>query len=166
MRTHLLGRHQKLDATLVSVLAYAGLRPGEAIGLRWDDVGQRTLLVERSVAFGQLKATKTGGTRTVRLLSPLAEDLAAWRNATRQNAPTHLVFPAPDGSPWNADRARNWRKRAFAEAARAAGAAAARPFDLRHSFVSLLIAQGATVVDVARQAGHAPTMALEPPRVL
>src|SRR6201999_3655537 len=36
----------------------------------------------------------------------------------------------------------------------------ARPYDLRHSFVSLLIAQGATVVDVARQAGHQPTMAL------
>jgi hypothetical protein len=36
----------------------------------------------------------------------------------------------------------------------------ARPYDLRHSFVSLLIAQGATVVEVARQAGHAPTMTL------
>ncbi len=28
------------------------------------------------------------------------------------------------------------------------------------SFVSLLIAQGATVVEVARQVGHAPTMTL------
>jgi hypothetical protein len=63
-------------------------------------------------------------------------------------------------SPWDANRARNWRKRAFANAAAAAGAAVARPYDLRHSFVSLLIAQGATVVDVARQAGHAPTMTL------
>jgi integrase len=35
-----------------------------------------------------------------------------------------------------------------------------RQYDLRHSFVSLLIAQGATVVEVARQAGHAPTMTL------
>lgn len=32
------------------------------------------------------------------------------------------------------------------------------PYDLRHSFVSLLIAEGASVVGVARQAGHAPTM--------
>jgi hypothetical protein len=36
----------------------------------------------------------------------------------------------------------------------------ARAYDLRHSYISLLIAQGATVVDVARQAGHSPTMAL------
>ena len=45
-------------------------------------------------------------------------------------------------------------------AADAAGVPTARPYDLRHSYVSLLIAQGATVVEVARQAGHAPTMTL------
>jgi integrase len=142
------------------VLAYAGLRPGEAIGLRWHDIGERTILVERSVAFGQLKSTKTSSTRSVRLLGPLKDDLHAWRDQTGRTTETDLVFPAPDGSPWNADRARNWRKRAFAEAAAHAGVAAARPYDLRHSYVSLLIAQGATVVEVARQAGHAPTMTL------
>ncbi len=36
-----------------------------------------------------------------------------------------------------------------------------RPYDLRHSFVSLLIAEGHNVVDVARQAGHSPKMALD-----
>ena len=160
MRAHLLVSDRQLDATLVTVLAYAGLRPGEAIGLRWHDVGERTILVERSVAFGQLKPTKTGSVRTVRLLAPLADDLYEWRRATARDAETDLVFPAPDGSPWNADRARNWRKRTFAEAAAEAGVATVRPYDLRHSFVSLLIAQGATVVEVARQAGHAPTMTL------
>jgi integrase len=73
MRAHLLADRRQLDATLISVLAYAGLRPGEAIGLRWHDVGEHSLLVERSVAFGQLKSTKTGKTRTVKLLPPLAE---------------------------------------------------------------------------------------------
>lgn len=79
----------------------------------------------------------------------------------RSSSWTDLIFPAPDGSPWDADRARNWRKRAFAEAAEAAGVPKARPYDLRHSFVSLLIAQGASVVEVARQTGHAPTMTLD-----
>ena len=37
----------------------------------------------------------------------------------------------------------------------------ARPYDLRHSFVSLLIAEGHNVVEVARQAGHSPKMALD-----
>jgi integrase len=160
IRAYLLATDRQADATLISVLAYAGLRPGEAIGLRWHDLGQRTLLVERSVAFGQLKSTKTASTRSVRLLAPLADDLHAWRRATDRDAETDLIFPAPDGSPWNADRARNWRKRTFADAAEAAGVPNARPYDLRHSYVSLLIAQGATVVEVARQAGHAPTMTL------
>jgi integrase len=160
MRAHLLAKGKQLDATLVAVLAYAGLRPGEAIGLRWHDVREHTILVERSVAFGQLKPTKTGQTRTVRLLRPLAATLAAWREATPRSTPTDLVFPAPDGSPWSRERTLNWRKRAFAEAAAAAGVPTARPYDLRHSCISLLIAQGATVVEVARQAGHSPTMAL------
>jgi len=59
------------DATLISVLAYSGARPGEALALRWGDVRERTILVERSVAAGQLKPTKTGQTRTIRLLHPL-----------------------------------------------------------------------------------------------
>ena len=161
IRAYLLDHDHQLDATLVSVLAYAGLRPGEAIGLRWHDLGESTLLVERAVAFGQLKSTKTRKTRTVRLLPPLTEDLAAWHDTTARRGPTDLIFPSPDGSPWNADRARNWRKRTFAEAAATVGVPKARPYDLRHSFVSLLIAQGASVVEVASQAGHAPTMALD-----
>ncbi len=156
MRAYLLSTDRHLDATLVSVLAYAGLRPGEAIGLRWHDIGERTILVERSVAFGQLKSTKTSSTRSVRLLGPLKDDLRAWRDQASRTAETDLVFPAPDGSPWNANRARNWRKRAFAEAAAHAGVPPARPYDLRHSYVSLLIAQGATVVEVARQARTRP----------
>jgi hypothetical protein len=54
------------------------------------------------------------------------------------------------------DDYRNWRKRKFAPAACAAGLVSARPYDLRHSFVSLLIQEGLSVVEVARQAGHSP----------
>ena len=40
------------DATLISVLSYAGLRPGEALGLRWGDIRERTLLVQRAISLG------------------------------------------------------------------------------------------------------------------
>ena len=63
------------DATLISVLAYAGLRPGEALALTWGDIGERTILVERSVALGEVKDTKTRNSRSVRLLPPLRSDL-------------------------------------------------------------------------------------------
>lgn len=141
----------------MSVLAYAGLRPGEAVGLRWGDVRDRTILVERAVALGEVKTTKTGKTRSVRLLGPLASDLAQWRLASGRPPDQSLVFPRRDGDVWSDFDWRNWRKRVFAPAA-AAEANGVRPYDLRHSFVSLLLAEGASVVEVARQAGHSPTM--------
>jgi hypothetical protein len=36
-----------------------------------------------------------------------------------------------------------------------------RPYDLRHSFASLLIHEGATVPELARQLGNAPNVTLE-----
>ena len=35
-------RSKPRDATLISVLAYAGLRPGEALGLQWRDIRSQT----------------------------------------------------------------------------------------------------------------------------
>jgi integrase len=48
------------SATLVSVLAYAGLRPGEALGLELRHIRERTILVEQVVSDGELKVQKTG----------------------------------------------------------------------------------------------------------
>lgn len=47
-----------------------------------------------------------------------------------------------------------------APAAKALVGAKLRPYDFRHSFVSLLLAERASGVEVAQQAGHSPTMAL------
>ena len=49
----------------------------------------------------------------------------------------------------------------FQPAAKKAGLSQTRPYDLRHSFVSLLIAERRTIIEVARQAGHSPTMTLD-----
>ena len=55
----------------------------------------------------------------------------------------------------------NWRDRVYAPAARAAGVEHPVPYDLRHSFVSLLIHEGLSVLEVARQAGHSPKVCLD-----
>lgn len=150
------------DRALVSVLAYAGLRPGEALALTWGDLRERVMLVERAVSLGEVKGTKTGRGRSVRLLGPLAADLAAWRMRSGRPADGALVFPRPDGRPWFDSDWRNWRQRTFAAAAQAAGLdEGVRPYDLRHSYVCLLIAEGASIVEIARQAGHSPTVALD-----
>jgi integrase len=45
-------------------------------------------------------------------------------------------------------------RRDFVPALEAAGLARARPYDLRHSFASLLLHEGRSVIYVARQLGH------------
>lgn len=148
------------DAALLSVLAYAGLRPGEALALRWGDIGTRTILVERAAAFGEVKDTKTGHHRSVRLLAPLKADLDAWRELSRDTSTAALVFGDAHGGLWTDSAWRDWRRRNFARALEAAGVAHARPYDLRHSFASLLLHEGRDVIDVARQLGHAATLTL------
>ena len=142
------------DATLLSVLAYAGLRPGEALGLRWGDIRDRTMLIQRSISLGEETDTKTRQHRTVRLLTPLAGDLRSWRMAAGRPHDNELVFPGKGGIPWTQAAYQSWRRRAFRRAVQAAGLERARPYDLRHSFASLLLHEGRSVIYVARQLGH------------
>ena len=143
------------DAALISVLAYAGLRPQEALALCWGHVRDRTLLVERAVSLGELKDTKTRAHRTVRLLVPLLEDLQGWRQYSGRRAGDGvLLFPSAQGRPWTKVDWDNWRRRAFDRACMAIGLKGARPYDLRHSFASLLLHEGRSVMYVARQLGH------------
>src|SRR4051794_23830565 len=80
MRGQLLERGRVRDATLLSLLAYAGLRPQEALALQWRHVRERTLLVEHAISDGQLKSLKNRRQpRTVDLLEALHDDLAVWR---------------------------------------------------------------------------------------
>lgn len=143
------------DAALVSVLAYAGLRPGEALALRWGDVRDRTLLVERALSLGEVKGTKTGTSRAVRLLGPLRADLAEWRLASGRPADGVLVFPSATGQPWTEPAYQSWRRRPFRRLLDAAGVTTpATPYTLRHSFASLLIHEGRSPIYAARQLGH------------
>lgn len=149
------------DAVLLSVLAYSGLRPGEALGLQWGDIRERTILVQRSVSAGQTKTTKTGKKRTVRLLDPLRRDLAEWRMRSGRPDDRDLVFPGHDGNVWTEAAYQSWRRRTFARAAKSAGLdPVPRPYDLRHSFASLLLHEGRNVIDVARQLGHGANLTL------
>jgi integrase len=151
VRSVLLEQGRLGDATLVSVIAYAGLRPQEALALQWGHVRRRTILVEQALVDGQLKGQKTGRPpRTVDLLAELARDLAEWSLAAGRPAPDAYVFPAASGGPWRDHDWRNWRRRVYVPSAQAAALGTPRPYDLRHSFASLLIHEGRhSIVDIA-----------------
>jgi integrase len=128
--------------------AYAGLRPREAFGLRWGDVREQTLLIQRAISLGEESDTKTRQHRTVPLLAPLAADLQSWRVAVGRPGDRELVFPGKEAQPWTQAAYQSWRRRAFKRGTEAAGLA------LRHSFASLLLHEGRSVIYVARQLGH------------
>jgi integrase len=142
------------DATLISVLAYSGLRPQEALALRWSDIRERTILVERAVSLGEESDTKTTAHRTVRLLAPLREDLLAWKLRSGRPRDATAIFPGPEGRSWSKTSYDNWRGRNFDRAMERAGIEGATPYALRHSFASLLLHEGRSVIYVARQLGH------------
>jgi integrase len=126
----------------VSVLAYGGLRPGEALALTWADIGERSIQVDKALAVGEVKGTKTGKRRTIPIFRALAQNLAEWRLACGRPSPEDLVFPTAQGRPWSDHTYRNWRKRVFQPCAQLLGVHNPRPYDLRHSLASLLFAEG------------------------
>jgi integrase len=142
------------DAALISVLAYSGLRPQEALALHWGDIRERTMLVERTVSLGEENDTKTSAHRTVRLLAPLREDLLAWRMRSGRPRDSASVFPGPEGRLWSKTTYDNWRGRNFDRVLERAGVDHTTPYALRHSFASLLLHEGRSVIYVARQLGH------------
>jgi hypothetical protein len=99
----------------------------------------------------------------VSLLPTLKDDLdlfGVWPHPTPPI--TKLVFPTRDGRPWRDHDWCIWRRRVFQPVAQAVGLSGARPYDLRHRFVSLLVHEGRPVMEVAARADHSPTWRSRP----
>jgi integrase len=160
IRTKMLARrtpHKLRDATLVSVMAYAGLRPQEALALKWENVGKTTVRVERANRDGVLSPTKTFR-RSVPLIAPLASDLAQWKAASASAKPDALVFPRDqDDGPWRKEDFANWRRRTFKPSA----PAGATPYGLRHGYASLQVRAGVDPATIARHLGHSLVMLMQ-----
>ena len=151
------------DALIVSLMAYAGLRPGELRALRLADVLEGTIHVQRAASpDGSVKATKNDQRRSVKLLSPLAQDLREYRLAAGRPSESTLILLDDHGRPWDKTAWQMWRADRWAPACRAAGLdPVPSPYDLRHSFASLLLAEGQQPLHVAKQLGHSVAVLLE-----
>ena len=136
------------DVVLLGLLAYAGLRPGEAIALTWGSVG-RVLVIDRSYSDAELKLTKTNRRRTVEVVAPLADNLALHRSVGA--GADDLVCPSEVGGPLDLS---NWRTRVWDLGRERAGVRAV-PYDGRHTFASLLIHEGRPLPYVTAAMGHA-----------
>jgi integrase len=155
-----------VSATIVSLLAYEGLRPEELLALDIErHVGPGGLSVRSKVVCHRepdghwvaevLPYTKTRRNRVVPWTAPqVRRDV---RNHVMVTGVRRgLLFPKAGDpqQPWIKHDWDNWREDVYQPAARAVGITDPRPYDLRAAFVSLLAWEGYTMLEVARRAGH------------
>jgi integrase len=145
---------------LYLLLARTGLRPGEAFALEWADLDfpKRKLNVERALSAGVVGKTKTGTAREVDMSQELADALAALCRVRETQTLKHRWGDVPDLIFVTAQRGfldeSRVRKR-FARVLKAAGVGGHRLYDLRHTFASILLQNGAPITYVAAMLGHA-----------
>ena len=147
------------------LLGLVGLRRGEAVGLRWEDVdlNRGTMRIEQSaVRIG--KQTVVGppksasGARTVAIDEETARRLH-WhqcrqrmdllRTTGRRSTPDY-VFTTPSGEPLDPA----FVSRRFDQLVKASGLPRIRLHDLRHTSASIGLASGESLLEVSRRLGH------------
>ena len=140
------------DGELVRLAAYAGLRLGELLALRWRDVdfAGQALTVGRALSAGVEGPTKSGRVRRVPLADQAAAALDRLSRRDHFTARDELVFVNPNGRSLDGSALR----RRFRAAQATAGVRRLRLHDLRHSFGSRLAASGVDLVTIQAVMGH------------
>ena len=139
-------------ADALRLLLLTGARKTEVLGLRWAEVD-----IERQRLVLPPERTKAGGTTGERriILSPPALAILAKRRAD-DGSEGEFVFAASRGS----GHAIGLR-RAFGRACARAALEGARVHDLRHSFASFAVADGASLFLIGKLLGHASARTTE-----
>ena len=156
-------KHEERFAPALELLFSTGLRRGELLGLKWEDVDLSSgrLNVRRAIVVGQLTTPKSGQGRTIALPASLVRSLRSLLTQRRREclkkglgSVPEWIFCTRDGKPL---QARNF-ERTWYRLRRRAQAKSVRPFRLhatRHTYASHALGAGKSVAWVAAQLGHA-----------
>ena len=145
----------------------AGLRRGELVALQWGDLQlgrdadqtDRFILVQHNFVRREHTTTKSKKSRRVDLSRELRRVLVELRDRRlleaylrgKNDISEELVFRSPEGTILDPD---NLYHRMFLPVLAKAGIRKIRLHDLRHTFGSLLLQNGASIVYVKEQMGH------------
>jgi integrase len=152
----------RLEALYV-VAVHTGMRPGEILALKWDDVDldSGTLQLNRALSDGEFNSPKTPRSRRrIKLTTGSVKALRAHRKRQLEERIQHaglwkdygLVFPSTVGTPINH---RNLA-RSFKALLKCAGLPqAVRLYDLRHTCATLLLFRNVHPKNVQELLGHA-----------
>jgi integrase len=146
------------DRALVLVGAYAGLRWGEAAGLRRRDIDPLRSRIRVTGTAVELRGKvsldnepkTTRSKRTVPMARAVMRRIEEHLNDHVDTSSDSLVFTAPAGGPLF----RAWGRNVLQPAVRRAGLSGITFHGLRHSFVAIMVAAGCNVREVSEWAGH------------
>jgi integrase len=139
--------------TLFMTAAMTGMREGEILGLKWDDIDwvASQLYVKRTYNHGRFYEPKSKTSkRKIDLTPQLITQLKEWQLACPPNE-LDLVFPTREGKPIDGT---SMVRNKFLPTLKWAGIPKIRFHDLRHTYASLLIDQGEQPKYIQTQMGH------------
>lgn len=153
-------RHFSEDYPIFLLLARTGMRIGEALALKWDDIdfNYRSIKVCRNFYRNRITKPKNGKTRLVDMSLQLTKSLKALELSCKKKGLAlglgdlpEYVFTNKYGRLINLYE---WRKQVFYKAIKKSGVKKIRIHDLRHTYATLRISKGDNVADVSKQLGH------------
>jgi integrase len=161
------------DSTLhteVLLGATTGMRLGEVLALKWDDIDweRKTVRVDEATEFSQAKGNRLkgpkseSGKRIIPLMGYAVEPLrrhriqqTAYRSETDASwNPTGLVCPRKDGGLQAVATVSSYFDRFAKRLAKATGLPEITFHQLRHTYASLMLHQGTQITEVSRLLGH------------
>lgn len=155
-RTLLQGIKGTPFEALWSLMLNTGLRPAEALALRWRDIHEGVAHVSRSLSFTsagpRIENPKTpAGRRRIPLTADVIALLVARREASPHQGDEDLIFCNKDGDPLE------WRvikRRHFKPLLKKLGLPSIRGYDLRHTCATLLLEAGVNPSAITQRLGH------------
>lgn len=143
----------RLYRMLFFLAVMTGARQGELLGLKWTDIDwfNSQLHIRRTFNHFRFHEPKSKASRRAIDLGPaVLQELRKWKLACPPSE-LDLVFPNEEGKPLDC---RNLVQRHFHKALAAAKLRRIRFHDLRHTYATLLIAQGEHPKLIQSQLGH------------
>jgi integrase len=165
-RAFLAAAHEDRFEALYVLAIHCGLREGELLGLKWDDVDLETgmLRVRRTLSETRtgyiFEPPKNGKGRSIKLTQAASEALRSHLERQLEEIDSSgddyqdqgLIFPSRKGTPMNA---RNLTARSFKPLLKRAGLPDIRLHDLRHTCATLMLCEGVHIKLVQELLGHA-----------
>jgi integrase len=129
------------------------MRMGELLALRWSEVdfAAETIRVVRSFTLGGESSPKSGRSRSVPMVSEVAQALARLSQREHFTSDGDLVFAGVVGGHLDSNQVRD----VYHEALTAAGLRRLRFHDLRHTFGTRAVEKAESILELKEWMGHA-----------